>query len=130
MKYYGIVGYGKSGEAQNGVWADIVTERYYYGDIVKDTRRMAQTQEVNTQMTTGNSIEILADPYALEHFDAIKYVEMAGALWFVTEVEQKRPRLILRLGGVYNGPRPAAASGSEQGSTPGVTVPPRRDSGR
>jgi hypothetical protein len=129
MRFFGIVGYGKTGEAAEGVWVDNITERSYYGDVVKDTRRIATTgTDVNSDVTTGNSIEIIADPYALEHFHAIKYVEWSGALWSVTETEAKRPRIILRLGGVYDGSRPAA--GSDEGSPTGAPVPPRRDSGR
>lgn len=129
MKFFGKVGYGKSGESVNGVWADTITERSYYGDVVKDTRRIVVGSDVNNDISTGNSIEIVADPYASEHFHAIKYVEWAGALWTVTEVEQKRPRLILRLGGVYNGPRPTTGTSTSE-STAGTPEPPRRDSGR
>lgn len=129
MKYFGKVGYGKSSEGVEGVWADVITERNYYGDIVKDTRRLVQGTDVNPDITTGNSIEIVADAYAMEHFDAIKYAELgAGRFWAVTEIEQKRPRLILRLGGVYNGPRPADDAASE--SPTGAPESPRRDSGR
>jgi hypothetical protein len=128
MKYFGIVGYGLSGEAVEGVWTDAITERPYYGDVVKDTRRLVIGQDVNPDISTGNSIEIVADPYALEHFYAIKYAELSGALWQVTETELRRPRLILRLGGVYNGPRPATVP--DEGSTSGIAEPPRRDSGR
>lgn len=131
MKFFGRVGYGKPGESQNGVWSAVITEREYYGDVVKDSRRIvANQQEVNANITLGNSVEIVADPYALEHFDAIKYVEWAGALWSVTEIEQKRPRLVLRLGGVYNGPRPTTDASAGSGTDGATTAPPGRDSGR
>lgn len=131
MRFYGIVGFGHSGETQNGVWTTITAERPYYGDVVKDTRRIvAGGQEVNTSMSTGNSIEIVADPFANEHFYAIKYVEWAGVLWSVSEIEQKRPRLILRLGDVYDGPRPTSDAPAEPGSEGAPTSPARRDSGR
>jgi hypothetical protein len=63
---------------------------------------------VNNDLTVSNSISIIADAYANEHFFAIRYVDWAGALWTVSEIEIQSPRLILRLGGVYNGPRPEA----------------------
>jgi hypothetical protein len=128
MKYFGKVGYGKPGEIREGVWVDTIVEYAYYGDVVKDTRRLVSGQDVNPDITPGNSIEIVADPYAFNHFHAIKYAELAGALWTVTDVEQKRPRLLLRLGGVYNGPRPATESDS--GTTTGTTESSRIDSGR
>jgi hypothetical protein len=33
-----------------------------------------------------------------------------GTLWTVSDVEVQSPRLLLRLGGVYNGPRAAPSS--------------------
>lgn len=108
MKFFGQVGYGHSVEDpdQNGVWDDVVTERPYYGDVVRNNRRLITGAEVNSDLTTSNSIEILADPYALDNFFAIRYVEWAGTRWIVSNVETRRPRLILQLGGVYNGPTP------------------------
>jgi hypothetical protein len=92
------------------VWKDVITERYLYGDIVKNTRRLITGADLNTSITTGNSISVLADAYAMDNFFAIRYVEWQGALWNVIDVEEQRPRLLLRLGEVYNGPRPAPAS--------------------
>lgn len=104
-KFYGEVGYGESVEGRPGVWADQMTERNYYGDVIRNTRRLVDGMDVNKDITVNNSISIVADAYALEHFFAIRYVKWAGTLWNVTEVDaSQRPRLILRLGGVYNGP--------------------------
>jgi hypothetical protein len=47
----------------------------------------------------------VADAYANENFFAILYVEWMGALWTISEVEVQSPRLLLRLGKVYNGPK-------------------------
>lgn len=94
----------------NGVHEDVVTFRHYRGDVIRNTRRLVEGEKVNDDLTVGNSISIVSDPYANEHFFAIRYVEWAGTLWKVTEVEAQRPRLILRLGGVYNGPKGTAAT--------------------
>lgn len=104
-KFYGTVGYGQSTEVKMGVWQDLITERKYFGDVVRNSRRLVSNAELNDDISVGNSISILADPYALEHFFAMRFVEWAGTLWKVIDVEEQRPRLILRLGGVYNGPR-------------------------
>jgi hypothetical protein len=112
MKFFGKVGYGQSVDNQNGVWEDVITEKKYYGDVVRNSRRLATGQEVNSDLTVGNSISIVADAYASENFFAIRYVEWAGALWTVTNVEVQSPRLILWLGGVYNGPRPTGTPGT------------------
>ena len=107
-KFHGAVGYGESVETAPGVWTDSITEVSYFGDVVRNTRRLQEGESVNDDLTVGNSIGIVADAYANEHFFAIRYVEWAGALWTVTDVEVQSPRLLLRLGGVYNGPRPEA----------------------
>jgi hypothetical protein len=61
-------------------------------------------ESVNLNLNVNNSISILADAYAYEHFFAIRYIRWAGALWTVNSVEVQRPRLILEIGGEYNGP--------------------------
>ena len=103
-KFSGEIGYGQQIEMSPGVWEDVITERLYYGDVVRNTRRLQEGQKINDDLTVGNSISIVADAYASEHFFAIRYVRWAGALWKVSEIEEQSPRLLLRLGGVYNGP--------------------------
>lgn len=105
-KFYGEVGYGHSELKSPGVWDDVITERKYYGDIIRNARKLADGEKVNNDLTVGNSISIMADAYAYEHFFAIRYIKWAGTLWTVSDVEVKSPRLLLRLGGVYNGPTP------------------------
>lgn len=103
-RFYGRVGYGESQETAPGVWEDVITERKYYGDITRNTRKLQNGSDVNADITVQNSISIVADEYANGRFFAIRYVEWAGTLWVVTDVEVQSPRLLLRLGGVYNGP--------------------------
>jgi hypothetical protein len=111
-RFHGLVGYGNSVEGAAGVWEDEITEKSYYGDVVRNTRQLQSGEKVNDDLSVGNSISIVADAYANEHFFAIRYVEWAGTAWIVTDVEVQPPRLLLRLGGVYNGPRPTAAPGA------------------
>lgn len=107
-KFYGKVGYGENTETVPGVWVDTIVEYSYYGDVVRNTRQLTDGENLNKNLTVGNSISIMADAYALEHFFAIRYVEWAGVLWTVSDVEVQTPRLLLRLGEVYNGPTSAA----------------------
>lgn len=107
-KFYGIIGYGQSAEnpPNSGIWVDTIEEYSYYGDVVKNSRRLDKGENLNDNISVNNSISIVADPYAMEHFFAMRYVQWAGTLWTVTNVEVQSPRLILTLGGVYNGPTP------------------------
>lgn len=109
MRFCGEIGYGESVEIAPGVWEDVITGRMYYGDVVRNTRRISDAETINPNITVNNSISIVADAYATEHFHAIRYIEWAGTLWTVTEVEVQSPRLLLRLGGVYHGPKAPAA---------------------
>lgn len=102
-KFYGEIGYGHSVETAPGVWQDVITVKNYYGDVLRNTRRLENGENVNNDRTVNNSISILADAYANENFMAILYLKWMGTLWNVSDVEVQSPRLILRLGGVYNG---------------------------
>lgn len=107
-RFIGEVGYGDPVETPpySGVWVDEIVEFPYQGDVIRNTRRLDDNEKVNADITVGNSISVVADEYAFEHFFNIKYVRWAGVLWTVTTVEVRNPRLILSLGGVYNGPTP------------------------
>lgn len=105
-RFFGVVGYGASEETSPGVWSDVITEREYYGDVTYTLRRLQEADKLNSDIVTSNAISIVADAYAIENFVAIRYVNWAGTLWTVNTVEVQSPRLILRLGGVYNGPIP------------------------
>lgn len=103
-KFYGQIGYGETLETAPGVWEDTIVEYPYYGDVIRNTRKLSEGESLNNDLSVGNSISIVADAYANEHFFAIRYIQWAGALWTVSDVEVQSPRLLLRLGGVYNGP--------------------------
>lgn len=103
-KYSGRVGYGVQEETAPGVWRDVITEKQYMGDVVRDTKSSLEGENLHHDVSVGNAISIVADAYANEHIFAMRYVEWMGTLWIVREVENQSPRLLLRLGGVYNGP--------------------------
>jgi hypothetical protein len=105
-KFYGEIGYGESVEEPlgSGVFVDSITEVAYFGDVIRNTRKLASGESLNDDISVTNSISIVADEYATKHFFAIRYIRWEGALWTVTNVEVQSPRLILALGSVYNGP--------------------------
>jgi hypothetical protein len=106
-RFFGRVGYGETVETTPGVWVDQIVEHSYYGDVLQNTRKMREGENLNPDLSVQNYISIVADAYANEHFFAIRYIEWAGTLWTVSSVEVQSPRLLLRLGEVYNGPTPA-----------------------
>lgn len=107
-RFYGEVGYGNTAEdpSDSGVWETTVTEISYFGDVVRNTRRLERGEGLHDDIVVQNAISILADPFAFDNFAFIKYVKWNGVRWTVTSVEVRPPRLLLYFGGVYNGPTP------------------------
>lgn len=103
MKFYGPVGFTEEVEKRRGVTVQEPVEYYYTGDVLKRSVRYQNGESVNDDLNIQHQISILADPYARKHFYQIKYVKWMGAAWKVTDVSVQYPRLILTLGGVYNG---------------------------
>ena len=101
-RWCGVIGYAETLEIEPGVWSEEFTERKYYGDLLRNSRRLKGSEQVNDDITISNQISILADPYAVQHFHAIRYAELFGTKWKVSSVEVQYPRLILELGGIYN----------------------------
>src|SRR5687768_9525038 len=107
-RFCGEIGYGETREKEDqpGVYEDVITERTYYGDVLQTTARTLDGEKINEDVVVTNSIRIVADEFANGNFTAIRYVRWMGALWEIDTVEVQSPRLLLRLGGVYNGPTP------------------------
>lgn len=106
-KWYGKIGFSESVEVTPGIWEASVTERMYYGELLKNTNRRTQnSDDVNDNITFSNDISIVADPFALDNFQNILYLEFRGTKWKVTNAEVNFPRIRLSLGGVYNGITP------------------------
>ncbi|MBO7450600.1 MAG: hypothetical protein J6U54_09540 [Clostridiales bacterium] len=103
MRWCGVIGYGEDVEGDLSVWNTEITEKRYTGDIIRNTRRWNDSNSVNGELNISNQISILSDPYIISNFQNIKYVEFMGTLWKVTDVEVQYPRLLLTLGGKYNG---------------------------
>jgi hypothetical protein len=102
-KFYGAIGYAETNETSPGVWTEVITERNYYGDVIRDNRRLQAGENLNDNLTLNNIFSIVADPYAYQNFHAMRYVKWMGASWKISNVEVQRPRLLLTIGGVYNG---------------------------
>jgi len=103
MKYYGKIGFVDQIETKPGVWEEQVTERDYYGNILSVSKRWENTDHLNDNLNISNRISIVADQYAYSHFHTMRYISIYGSKWLVNTVEVKPPRLILSVGGVYNG---------------------------
>lgn len=105
MRFFGEIGFGFPEVKRPGVQDYRIEERKYYGDVRQSTQTMSTADSVLTERRFNTTISVVADAFALENFTAIKYIKWAGSLWTVTSVRSdQRPRLLLMLGEVYNGP--------------------------
>lgn len=102
-KFYGAIGFAQTKEICPGVWKQVITERYYYGDLVRNTHKLQASEYLNDNINVSNEISIVSDPFADQNFHAIVYVKFMGTKWKITNVEILYPRLVLTVGGVYNG---------------------------
>ena len=102
-KYYGSIGYAAMVETSPGVHEEMITTRKYYGDLIRNTRRLQPTDQLNDNINVTNEISIVADPFAVQNFHTMRFAELYGVRWKISNVEVKPPRLVLSLGGLYNG---------------------------
>lgn len=102
-KFYGKIGYANTVETKPGVYEEQIVERSYCGDLIRNTRRLQSADQVNDDINISNEISIVADPYATNNFHTMRYAVFMGTKWKISNVEVSYPRLILTLGGVYNG---------------------------
>lgn len=102
-KFYGAIGFAVTEETSPGIWKSVITERNYYGDLLKNYRKFESPDKINGDVEFLNTLSIVADPYAYENFYAIRYVVFLGTKMKVLSVEVAYPRLNLSFGGEYHG---------------------------
>lgn len=101
-KFFGSIGFIETAETAPGVWSEVVTRKDYYGDVLKLGSRIQSGDGLNDDLRVNHQISIVADLYAYENFHNMRFVEWMGIPWKITNIEERRPRLILSLGGKYN----------------------------
>ncbi|MBQ5798098.1 MAG: hypothetical protein IIW15_08750 [Firmicutes bacterium] len=102
-KWYGKIGYAETVESTPGDWVEEITERSYYGDVIRNTRLLQNSGGINDNVNISMQFSIVADPYATQNFHAMRYIEFMGTKWKISNIEVQYPRLILTVGGLYNG---------------------------
>ena len=107
-KWFGKIGYSITSETESGIWEPTIVEKEYYGDLTTDRRKRQNSGEVNDNINLANVISIIADPFAIQNCSYMAYVEAMGTRWKISDIEVQYPRLILTVGGVYNGDSPRA----------------------
>lgn len=106
-KFCGIVGYGitKEDEDNPGIWTTQIIERTIFGETLSNYRQLdSSSGNLNDDINISAKVSFVADPYAYENYQYIKYIQYGGAKWKAKFVDPTSyPRLIVTLGGLYNG---------------------------
>lgn len=103
MKWSGAIGFAEDMETAPSVHTERMTEKHYYGDVVELNRQMQGSDQINEDITVGNQLSVLGDPFAQSNLYAMRYATFMGQRWKITGVRVQYPRLILTLGGIWNG---------------------------
>jgi hypothetical protein len=109
-RFYGVIGYADTVEATPGIAEDVIIERRFRGDVLRDLSRFVYGDDVNPDSTLTNSISIVASRFLFENLSKLRYIEFAGEKWKIETLEVKKPRLIIGMGDIYDGPIPGAPS--------------------
>lgn len=114
MKFRGAIGFSETKEdpVGSGVWKADVVERMYRGDVLQNIRRWDTTENLNNNFSFSNRISVVADSYIKANFGLMKYITLGGVRWSISSFEIAWPRLIISLGGVYNGKTPTGTTES------------------
>lgn len=104
-RFYGTIGFIETVEdpIDSGIWVEKITERHYYGEIVKNSRKWQGAENLNDNLNIANEFLVTIDEYALQNFHAMRYLEFMGVRWKITNITVEHPHLRLTVGGVYNG---------------------------
>ena len=101
-KCAGVIGYTLSEETQPGVWSETITEKTYFGELVRDNRKVEQG-EINASINISNNISILSNSFMLQNLSFMRYITFMNSKWKISSVEIKAPRIVITLGGLFNG---------------------------
>lgn len=102
-KFYGIIGFESQVQVSPGYFDSHFVDRPYKGDVLQEINRWSQADQPHDDLTLSHRISIVADDFAYRNTHLMRYVELDGVRWRVVSVQISRPRVILSLGGVFNG---------------------------
>ncbi|WP_130837527.1 DUF7253 family protein [Lachnoclostridium sp. Marseille-P6806] len=112
MKWFGVIAFSNQVETKPGIWEDRPERRQYFGDIIRNSKRDQLSDQINADIAVTNQLSVIADPYLVNCFHSILYVEFMGSKWRVSSVEVGYPRLTLTFGELYKGDYDEAQNGT------------------
>lgn len=102
-RFAGLVGYVTQEETVPGVWSPVDKSVMMKGDIIRQSSSVQNDSKVNSDITLNHRVSLMGDAYAFDNYYDLKWITISGRKWEVSSVEMQRPRLIVTVGGLYNG---------------------------
>lgn len=106
-KFLGCIGLSEPTEVSPGIYEEEIREMVVTGEIIRDALDIRHETNIVPDISLGNAVRILL-PGPRENVGvivpALRYIRWMGVHWTIKQVEVQYPRLLLRLGGEYNGP--------------------------
>ena len=102
MKCSGKIGYARTEETSPGVYQEIITEKQYYGDLVRSNAQIIDSSTINSSVKLNNNISVLCNNYMTENLGCIRYLTFKKSKWKISSIEVKDNRTIFTLGDLYN----------------------------
>lgn len=106
-KYKGEIGFAINETLRPGVVVDKIEERTYKGNIITTNVTNQTGEGVVDNLNMSMKISVMMNLYLRKNFQSIRYITYMGSRWKITNIDPtEHPRVILTIGGVYNGPTP------------------------
>jgi hypothetical protein len=102
-RFSGLLGFVRTELSDGGIYNEVSTEIKAKGTFRKISSRVYSEQEVNASVRLANEISVIGNNEIFNHLNSLKYVVWKGTKWSVTTITLEPPRVIIVLGGVYNG---------------------------
>ena len=102
MKCSGKIGYARAEETSPGIYQEIIVEKQYYGDIVRNSTQILDSNTINSSIKLNNSISVLCNNYISDNLGCVRYMTFKKSKWKISSIEIKDNRIIFTLGDLYN----------------------------
>lgn len=121
MKYFGNAGFRlKDVEVEPDVYEPQLVVKRVRGNVISSRYRRDQNGDKSTidNIRITNQISLVADQFFMKHISNLLYMEYQGVKWKVESFDVSRaPRVIVDLGGVYNGQENAYPGHSDESNS-------------
>ena len=102
-KFSGELGYQLEVDIGGGITESRLSYRKCKGDLLENRRTSQNSNEIVEGVQLANKFSIVANPFLLENLGKLKAIKYLGTPWSITSATYSRPRVIIDVGGVYNG---------------------------